>query len=456
MTDFKKVDDALAAPDKTASALLPLLVRRNLLALCEARAPQCMHVWQPEDIGGNVGQIELSTHPDQWWGWPFLIPRIRGITGVSVDLTYKVTADMGCRLYVDGSRGSEVTLSSTSKATTTISATVDDSPDQPAYAVAILAFQSTRDGSAVATTVSGANPGRDRLRSAALAVATGSIGTSGRVHNCIGDDGDPRVVYVGYNGSTDGDCRVWPRAGISTGNVYDLSYLEPYGVSIRLTGDEDDIGSLEVPPIDGTAINEVMVTDPFEYLSDAAWKLYGQRGHWCIAGPEPVVTADLGAATGRQGRHGVVPDDGVKPFGCAIERRVDSEGVRVIVGGLANPTEDEVSVTIRIRDIDASVDESTTITAGAVDPGARATSASLAQFIRDYNSGDYTTMWGASDAISANEAATLTVIDAVIPWPDGTSVGDRLLVSGTTALPGWDIVLAATVTEAYPDQRPDL
>lgn len=451
MTNFKKIDDAVAAPDKTASALLPLLVRRNLQALCEARAPQCMHVWQFSEDFQESGVKAVSTHPEDWWGWPFLVPRCRGVQQLEAQIHYKVSADVDARLYVDGSHGSTVTLTSTTDAYATLTANMSDQPGAGEWAVAFIAFQSSRDGAAIGSVYNDVRIERFRA-GFDFDTASGSI-TAGQQHLVIGESGR-NAVYVGHAENQSGttwDIRSWPAGGITGANVYELSTVTPYGVTFRMVGNENATGALPIPSKDPMTVKQTMQSDQMDGLSDGIWALYRERGLWFCCGPSPSIDGS------RPHRHGVASDDAVPPWACTVERRVDTEGLRVAMAGLGTLTAQlgaDVDVDVTVRNIDSSVDETTTISGSGQPMPVDDEERQLARYLREYNGADYADFWGGGDMIRAAEIDALTVVADTVDWPAGTSNGDRLLVSAGTDFTGWDLVLAASVAEAYPRRRP--
>jgi len=236
-----KLDDQRAKDDESASALLPYRIRENLIASMRERMPQCAHVY-PDESKIQMSAPEVSTHPDEWWGIPIVVPVPRGAVEVGVRIVYEVaTASVKARLRViGGDIGSAVTLSTTGSTTLSSDLTVAVRSGDSRSALVMLSFQSTR-GSAVAVANGATSADGLASRKVALSLLSGSV----TAHSVIQNAGSSKPAT--YIGSVSGGTNItiwperWPIADIFGGSVYTLGKIKLHSVGVEVKADASSL-----------------------------------------------------------------------------------------------------------------------------------------------------------------------------------------------------------------------
>jgi len=439
-----KLNDQRANDDETASSLIPFRIREHLISSMRERMPHCTHSY-PEESKLQMSVPEVSTHPDEWWGIPIRVPIPLGVDEVGVRIRYEVaTADVKVRLRViGGAIGSASTLSTTGSVTLSSEMTVPlRSVGGSRWAILMLSFQSQRGSSvAVANGATSSNPGMPS-RKHTISLASGSVAQ----HNVIQNTGNPNATYIGnVTGGTSVTVwpERWPTSLFFSGSVYELGTIKLHSIGLELKADATALRSFSIPTTKSMSVGKVMQYETLTRLEAAAWEVYSSGAQWYAMRPTPaVLTSFFGVSSG----------SGAPASGAIFKRRADSEGIYVwllVISGTVGAR--TVDTSVKIQNRSASVTE-TTVLNGTVGSGifiGTVRGEQLATQIVGLSDGFATTDWGAQDLIRESEAAQLGVIEGIVSWPSGTSVGDTLEVTcsvGTNV----EHVFGASLHEALP------
>ena len=413
-----KLDDSRANDDESASSLVPFLIRQNLIASMRERMPHCTTAL-PEF--GNINAPKVSTHPEEWWGIPIRVPVPRGADTVSVRIRYEVTiADVRVRLRVmGGSVGDYVALSATGSVGLSgeISAPMRSNGIDRS-AIVMLSFQSRRGS--VINSISSASGATETFSRTYTTVATSTPATKDSV--IVGGVS----TYIGGL-EPGGGVRIWPARSPSDmyGNIYSLGKIKVYSIGMAIKAHASDLNDFYVPSTKIMTVGKGMQFETVQHLASAAREIYSSSAQWYTMRP---------TQGGRSGFFGVTNTAGVPAAGAILERREDSDGVEISLLVITDSRGFEgrnrsIDTVVTIQNISAGVTSTTTVIGSmgneiwrGLDTRLAADGATL--------TGDYaTTDWGSQDLIRETEAENLGVIEGVVEWPAGSSVGDTLEVS---------------------------
>jgi len=420
-----KLDDQRAKDDESASSLLPYRIRENLIASMRERMPQCAHVY-PEESKIQMSAPEVSTHPDEWWGIPIVVPVPRGAVEVGVRIVYEVTtASVKARLRViGGDIGSAVTLSTTGSTTLSSDLTVAVRSGDSRSALVMLSFQSTR-GSAIAVANGATSSDGLASRKVAISLLSGSV----TAHSVIQNAGSTKPAT--YIGSVSGGTNItiwperWPIADIFGGSVYTLGKIKLHSVGVEVKADASSLVDFSVPTTRFMSVEKVMQYETITNLDAASWEIYSSASRWYAMRPTAAALSSF---------FGVSEASGAPAAGAIVERRADSEGVEVsllvISSGFGNRV---VETEVTIRSVNGGTSGSITIVGSVSDDIFIGTpqGEQLATQVAGLTDGFGTTDWSAQDLIRESEAEQLGVIKGIAPWPAGSGVGDVLEVTCT-------------------------
>lgn len=415
-----KVDDGLADDDATASSLIPFLIRDNLISSMRERMPHCTHVY-PDESKIQMSAPTVSTHPDEWWGIPFWVPVPRGADSVGVRIRYEVaTANVKVRLRViGGAIGTASTLSTTGSVTLSSEITASLRSDGTSrHALVMLSFQS-QQGSSIATVTSSITDSGERGFAHTLTVSSGSVAAGSYIK---GSDGN---TYVGSL-SAGTDATVWPArfpgsAQFFTGTVYDLGAITLHSIGIEVKPHASTLNGFLIPSTKSMTVGKPMQFETLQNLASSAWEVYSMAAQWYSCRPTPgTLTSFFGVSSAAS----------APVAGALLKRRADSVGVEVVVLFITDTrTVRTGSVDVTIQNRTASTTETTTVASAVNTRAFENPHTALAANIGGFSDGYGTTDWASQDLIREEEAEMLSVIERVIPWPSGTSVGDVLEVS---------------------------
>lgn len=114
---YTELDDDICTDDASAASLIGVRSRSNLAGLADDRT--IAGSWSYESPAA------ASTHPDEWFGVPFIVPAVPGADTLTVTTYMDVSnADMDFSLQVEGNTGATVTVSAASGTSVTVTCTV--------------------------------------------------------------------------------------------------------------------------------------------------------------------------------------------------------------------------------------------------------------------------------------------------------------------------------------------
>ena len=143
---YTEIDDDICTDDASAPSLLGVRTRANLAGLADDRT---IHgSWMYES------PVAASTHPDEWFGVPFLIPAVSGADSVTFTAIMQVAnAAMDFSLQVEGNTGSTVSVSAASSTSVTVTCTAPRAPSPDPSDVWRCMFRMRSTESATTVTV---------------------------------------------------------------------------------------------------------------------------------------------------------------------------------------------------------------------------------------------------------------------------------------------------------------
>jgi hypothetical protein len=250
-------------------------------------------------------------------------------------------------------------------------------------------------------------------------VSSGSVAAGSYIKGSGGN------TYVGsLSGGT--DATVWPArfpgsAQFFTGTVYDLGAITLHSIGIEVKPDASTLNGFLIPSTKSMTVGKPMQFETVQNLASSSWEVYSMSAQWYSCRPTPGVLTSF---------FGVSAASSAPVAGALVKRRADSIGVEVVILFITDTRTDRTgSVDVTIQNRTASTTETTTV-AAAVDTRAFDNPhTALATNVGGFSDGYGTTDWASQDLIREEEAEMLSVIERVIPWPSGTSVGDVLEVS---------------------------
>lgn len=410
-----KLNDSRANDDESASSLIPFRVREHLIASMRERMPHCTHT-VPEESKLQMSAPTVSTHPDEWWGIPILVPVPYGADQIKVRLRYEVaSADVKVRLRViNGSIGTATTLTPTA-ATLSADISVRVRRGSAREELLMLSFQSQR-GSTTGVTDSWTSPVIGGSRLITYTLDSGTLAA----HSVVDSGGQP--AYVGS--TSGGTARVWPTVWATDQNadVYALGKITIYSIGLEVTADASDLNGFPIPTTSPMTVGKSMRYDLLHNLDSAGREIYSNCAQWYSMRPSEAV---------QTGFFGVSASAEAPAAGALVTRREDSEGIRVWLLVISSQeSQRNVDTVVTIQNASASVTEDTTISATVGRPIFEVSDAiAVARFVPILTDGGTSTNWGSRDLIAEEEAALLGVIEGRVPWPSGSSVGDTLEVT---------------------------
>lgn len=444
MSDYKKIDDDLVKPEKTLTAAIPRMLLRNIAAIHETRMPSAMHSWMLRPTDGRDFP-EFSTHPEEWWGIPIAVPVPLHATAVAARVDGAAAdADVKTRLFLEDAASDSYTFTAGAGAGWSDEMVAGIVPDNTKrWLLGMIAFQSQLALPATGTIDAGSSyAGPTALR--AHVIQSGLSGTGVR-HLAAEDEFDGRLVYIGAVNQEDADevAVVWPSTPRFAGDLFDVGlfglgayYLEVQEANAFLPNPED------------MKTGKLTRSDLVQRMSDAAWNIFSRCGHWYTCGLH---------GNPNENRTGVY-DGTVSPLGAMVKRRSGSDGIHVVVlGRRTRASETAMTADVTVRNVSGSISETTTVRGPSISPrvhsreGSREAREDLLGELETYTQ-RYTTRWGGADLIRQQELKGLSWAEGVVPWPDGSSVGDNFGVS--VGDNNFLIILGGSMWESFPATRP--